>query len=226
MDFFFLPRRCLVCAEPLSSGVLCRPCQARYQRLEPPDPGLGPCPMCGQIRLAEADRCMDCSARPWTFPSLDGLVGYQDPGGELLRLYKFGGQTGLARVWAQEAAARILPLGPLVPVPPLRRNLWRRGWDPVEVFVRRLAKEAGVPVWRPLIRGASASQKTLGRTGRDENARQAYRLSPRGRRLLSSVPLVWLVDDVVTTGATVEACSRLLADAGAAEVRVFSLGLH
>jgi ComF family protein len=182
--------------------------------------------VCGQIRLAEAGRCVDCSVQDWSFPQLDGLYGYQEPGGELLRLYKFGGLASLARAWGPGVAARLQPPAPLVPVPPLRRNLWRRGWDPVATFARAAAASAGLPVWNALARQSSASQKTLRREGRWENARLAYRLRRGWSRRLAAVPSVWLLDDVVTTGATVEACSRLLRDAGVREVRVFCLGLH
>lgn len=224
--FSLLPLRCLSCGEAVSAGVLCRVCQARFQRNAGSDAGLGSCPLCGQVRLAETGRCVDCSAQSWAFPGLDGLFGYQDPAGELLRLYKFGGQSRLARAWAEEASSRVYPRAALVPVPPLRRSLWRRGWDPVGYFVTHLARQAGVPVWRVLNRKPSAVQKTLDRKNRAENAARAYGLKTGTRVRLTGVPLVWLVDDVVTTGATVEACSRLLIGAGVGEVRVFCLGLH
>lgn len=187
---------------------------------------MGYCPLCGQVRLAESASCMDCASQSWSFPLLEGLFGYQEEEGELLRLYKFGGLTSLVRSWKAVAASKLNPQAPLVPVPPLRKNLWRRGWDPVAVFAHHLAHEAEVPIWRLLVRRPSASQKSLDREGRARNARQAYQLAPRARARLSGVPLVWLVDDVVTTGATVEACTRLLREAGAQEVRVFCLGLH
>jgi len=220
-----LPRRCLGCGVP-TQARLCRACLARFQPTSAPDQGLGHCPICHQVLLAEAGRCVDCSIREWSFPEVDGLLGYQEPGGELLRLYKFGGQAVLADFWALAAASRLSPSGPLVPVPPLRRNLWKRGWDPVATFSRALGRAAGVPVWRALIRRPSASQKTLTRAGRLENAKRAYALSGFLRKDLKGTPTVWLIDDVVTTGATVEACSRLLLDAGVKEVRVFCLGLH
>ena len=227
MDYFpFLPQRCLCCGDPVPEGVLCRSCQARYQPSEAPDSGLGRCPLCGQVRLAEADQCVDCAAQSWSFPALDGLFGYNDPAGELLRLYKFGGQRSLVKTWAQASELRLLPRGPLVPVPPLRRHLWHRGWDPVETLTRALSRRASLPIWKVLVRRPSAVQKTLDRAGRLENARKAYSLTHWAARRLSGAPVVWLVDDVVTTGATVEACSRLLREAGVREVRVFCLGLH
>lgn len=222
--FSLLPHRCLACGEP-AQEVLCRACQARFQGVGSSDPARR-CPVCGQVLLAEGDRCVDCSTQSWSFPSLDGLVGYQDAGAELLRLYKFGGLASLIDAWIPAAAARLTPRGPLVPVPPLRRNLWRRGWDPVETFAQQLARQAGLPVWHVLVRRTSAVQKTLDRQGRLVNARQAYGLGRHGRGRLLNAPLVWLIDDVVTTGATVEACSRLLLNAGVRQVRVLCLGLH
>ena len=93
-------------------------------------------------------------------------------------------------------------------------------------FSRALGRVAGVPVWRALVRRPSASQKTLDRAGRLANAKKAYALAGSPRRDLKGASTVWLIDDVVTTGATVEACSRLLLNAGVKEVRVFCLGLH
>ena len=88
--------------------------------------------------------------------------------------------------------------------------------------MRALGRELRQPVWRLSARRPSAAQKSLDREGRSSNAAHAYRLI--GRRIDSAV--VWLVDDIVTTGATAEACARLLREAGAREVRVICLGLH
>lgn len=224
--FSFLPRRCRCCGEAAPAGILCRACEARYQIAEAPDSGLGRCPICGQVRLAEAGPCMDCSVQTWSFPALEGLFGYNDPAGELLRLYKFGGQRALIEAWAWLASARLVPPGPLVPVPSLKRRTWRRGWDPVESFVQALARRSGLPVWKVLARRPSKVQKTLDRAGRFENAKMTYFLVPKKKSLLARAGVVWLVDDVVTTGSTVEACSRLLLQGGAAEVRVLCMGLH
>lgn len=227
MEFFsVLPQRCLSCGQASPHTVLCRACQARYQIAEAPESGLGRCPVCGQVRLAESECCMDCSTQTWSFPMMDGLFGYNDATGELLRQYKFGGQRALIGTWAQTASARLFPRGPVVPVPSNRRRIWRRGWDPVAAFAGALAQSAGVPVWKVLIRRPSAVQKTLTRAGRYENAKLSYSLRRKNLGNLETVPLVWLIDDVVTTGATVEACAQLLRQAGAAEVRVFCLGLH
>lgn len=201
-------------------------CTARFQGVSLPNVRLGACPVCGQQRLAEAHLCVDCSAHPWSFPRLEGASAYHDPPGELVRLYKFGGQRLLAGSWAALLASRLDARWPLVPVPPLTRHLWRRGWDPVETLARSLARRAGLPIWRPLVRHRSRAQKSLDAEGRWTNAQKAYSLAPRWAPRLSRVPGVWLVDDVVTTGATVEACTRLLRGAGVSEVRVLCLGLH
>lgn len=221
MNAFFLPSRCLHCGEP-SEATLCRSCLARFQPTEPRGPSL--CPVCGQVCLAEAGPCVDCAAHPWSFPRVEGLFGYHDAPGELLRAYKGRGVRPLAGLWAGAAASRLVPRGPLVPVPALRSHLWKRGWDPVMTLARQVGLWAGVPIWPVLRRRRSQAQKSLDRGGRWSNAERAYVLGPS--RALRQAPLVWLIDDVVTTGATIEACSRLLVDAGVGEVRVLCLGLH
>lgn len=221
-----LPQRCLGCGEPVETGPLCAVCTAKTLPFSLPGSGVGPCPVCGQTRLAELGPCVDCVAEDWSFPSLDGLFGYQEAAGELVRLYKFGGQTQLLEHWAHGAASRLWPPAPLVPVPSRRKQSWRRGWDPVRALTARLASCIRQPVYHALVRRPSLAQKRLDRSARQVNARQAYALALGAEQTIAGAPLLWLIDDVVTTGATVESCARLLKQAGAQEVRVFSLGLH
>lgn len=227
MDWFpLIPRRCLCCGAPAPGGGLCRACAARFPPGTEVHAALGPCPLCGQPRLAELGPCVDCSQQAWSFALLDGVCAYHDPQAELIRLYKGDGQRMLARRWANTLFRRLDPPAPLVPVPPLSRNFLRRGWDPVAVLTAELSRLSRQPVLSVLRRRPSPPQKTLDRSGRWQNAKQAYRLVRSARLRLSRLPLVWLVDDVVTTGATVESCAQLLREAGVGEVRVWCLGLH
>lgn len=221
--FSLFPHRCVHCGVP-GADLLCRACQARFQSPAIPDTDRGRCPTCGQVLLGESLQCTDCSAHPWSFPEVHGVVGYQESSSELVRLYKFAAIKSLAYRWGLILGAIVDRPGPLVPVPALREHLWARGWDPVSTLTRALSRATGYPVWNVLRRRRSASQKELCGPQRFLNAHQAYRLLPR--KSLSGLSLAWVVDDVVTTGATVEACSRLLRDAGVQEVQVLCLGLH
>jgi predicted amidophosphoribosyltransferase len=101
----------------------------------------------------------------------------------------------------------------IVPVPPRPGKTKALGWDQVEEIVRIL-EARGFPVARSLVRGHSSEQKILGRWERRSNAVSAYSLKP------GTVPpkLPLLLDDVVTTCATLEACARALKEGGATSV--------
>ncbi len=113
-----------------------------------------------------------------------------------------------------------------MPVPCHPQHFLERGWDPVARWAEFLAKEAQVPVWNLLTRRRTASQKSLGRAERTDNALRSYSLRREAPKKLKGQNLVWLLDDVVTTGSTVEACARELLRGGVAEVRVLTLCLH
>ncbi len=147
----------------------------------------------------------------------------------MIHALKYGGRRSLARPLAamlREAADDWLrQADAVVPVPlhPLRR--WRRGFNQAEDIARRL----GRPVIRPIRRTRhTRPQMELPRSVRLRAVRGAFRCvrhravgaasAVRGRKLL-------LVDDVITTGATVEACAALLREAGAAGVRVLGVAL-
>jgi ComF family protein len=132
---------------------------------------------------------------------------------------KSHGAVAVAAFMAAEIAARAPPLlleaDAVAPVPAHRRRHRRHGFNQAEAIARSLSRATGLPTLRLLEReGAARPQVGLERRARLANARDSVRLRPR-----AAVPRrVLLVDDVYTTGATLDACARALRRAGAGRV--------
>ncbi len=147
---------------------------------------------------------------------------------EFIHRFKYDGQHYLRHPLAQWLRAalddpRLLcpPIDALVPVPLHPRRKREREFNQAEVLAQMTSKECNVPVLNALERIRYTSTQTrLDRQHRMENLRGAFRIrqsSPvRNRNLL-------LVDDVFTTGSTVEECALVLTQAGAASVRVLTV---
>jgi ComF family protein len=142
-------------------------------------------------------------------------------------LAKHGGQVGLLRflgeVLATEAPAylSLAEWDALIPVPLHWRRRWRRGLNQAEILARAVGRRHGLPVVRRCLVRARATPPQQGDPeARRRNVREAFRVRHpsriAGQRLL-------LVDDVFTTGATVNACAAALHEAGAAAVGVLTL---
>ena len=148
----------------------------------------------------------------------------------ILHAFKYEGRRALAGPLAamMRAAGADILLGAdwVVPVPLHRWRRMRRGFNQADDLARRL----GAPVLRALCRvRATAAQTDLNAAARRRNVRRAFGLSPfpshaRRRRLLEG-RIVVLVDDVRTTGATLEACAAVLKNAGVGEVRALTTAL-
>jgi ComF family protein len=208
-----LPRSCVLCGTGavLPDAPICSACAAS---LVPIDGER--CPSCGLTLISERGTCMRCRDQDWAFDSIYPLFSYSGSARELITAYKRGGRRTLSSFFARLLASEIEASWSgrvLVPVPPRPGKLRKRGWDQVEEIARRLER-AGFPVERPLERRPSEELKGLGRSSRGDNARKAYRLKARS----SSPPRPLLIDDVVTTCATIDACARALKEGGALEV--------
>jgi ComF family protein len=152
---------------------------------------------------------------------------YRDDGlsSRLVLRWKYDGDhvvgASLAALLAEHRTAHAKCYDVIVPVPLHTTRLARRGFNQAAVLARRIARPGERLALDALQRaGRGVSQATLNRAARAENVRDAFRVRARaGVRARS----VLLIDDVVTTGATVRACSAALLDAGAACVDVWSL---
>ena len=143
---------------------------------------------------------------------MSALGPWSGPLREWLSILKYGGDARLAR-WLIERLVAVReaqwPGVPIVPVPSRAATIRRRGYDAVSLIARGM-KLAGVPVRHLLIRKGRATQKGLDRRERIRGERLQFELK-RDRRLPEAVILL---DDVATTGATLEFCASVLKASG------------
>ena len=222
LDFIF-PPICLGCGReerpgPLKLG-LCLPCRGRLKLL----PGRR-CASCARPLEAAAlplgYLCGDCRRRPTALDRLLAIWSYEPPLEQVIHALKFGRLDFLGGHLAEEIWHRLggelRSAAVIVPVPLHWRRQMVRGYNQAERIARPLAKRLGRPLVAALRRTRSTSpQARLERSRRQANLRHALRCrrtaAIRGRSVL-------LVDDVTTTGATLEHAAAALRRAGAASV--------
>lgn len=219
--------------EPLR-GFACRSCIADLRPVTPPF-----CDRCGDMfasRVGQNHTCETCIRAPFHFEKARSALVYTDSCARLVQAFKYKGRVQLAgplgtilfrafeRFWSPGDFDLILP------VPLHRRRMKQRGFNQVVLMLRRGARLSGripasgrlAPVDADLLQRVlpTTPQTGLGRDERTTNVRNAFELKSKqavaGRRLL-------IVDDVYTTGTTVNECARLLLRNGAARVDVLTL---
>jgi len=220
------PDHCLLCRsfldQPDERGV-CRECLAPLR----PRPDKVMCPRCGYPLATPQALCPPCRGTAFLFDRARSAGEYAGALRELIHQFKFAGASRLAGPLAGllADAARLdggLPAGACVAAVPLHpRRRRQRGYDQAELLARAVARRLGLP-HRRLLRKVRAvpPQSSLGLAERAANIRGAFRV----RRLRRGVPAaVLLVDDIFTTGATVNDACRALTEAGVETIHVLTL---
>lgn len=226
-----LPRSCAICARLLSPGdrdLICGLCWLGAQELPRPR-----CHRCGHpTPLVRAPKeCAWCTLLPPYVRSVRSA--YAVPGGcalSIVHALKYGGWPGVAPAMARRMAALRFPddvereRAALVPVPLAPSRLRERGYNQSEVLARELGRSWGIPLRDDILERARAttSQTQLTPGERHRNVEGAFR-ARAGRNSLRGLHLV-LVDDVVTTAATLNACAAALHAGGARILSFITFG--
>lgn len=204
------PPRCAACDAP--GAVLCDSCASMLPLITE---GRA-CPLCG---APMDDICAECVGRSFSFSACRTVGLFKPPLSSVVTVYKDGGERRLIPVIGALVASRLAEWAEwadaIVPVPPRPAAKSTRGFDHMGLVVRDVAARTGLPVRASLEVRNAADQRQLGRDDRFANALGRY--TARGDATLPQRLL--LVDDVFTTGATLEACAAVLLRSGAAEVR-------
>jgi ComF family protein len=218
-----LPTLCVACREPVDGEGVCASCWASLSFIEPPY-----CPRLGIPFVYDPGPdllSMEAIANPPAYARARAAVRYDDVARTLVHALKYQDRTDLAPAmgrWMARAGRELLgEADALIPVPLHWRRGWSRRYNQSGVLARVIARQTGVKLVTDALRRVRPTQQQIGlsRSQRATNVQGAFKVAAEqaaeihGRRLI-------LVDDVLTSGATTDACARALLRAKAASVDV------
>ncbi|MEC9344683.1 MAG: ComF family protein [Pseudomonadota bacterium] len=222
-----LPPRCLSCGEAVADpGRLCGTCFAAIDFIAAPA-----CACCGlpfTFETGPDTLCAACAAVRPPYTRARAAARYGEPLRTALLRFKHGDRTdmavGLALLLRRAGQPWLGQADMIAAVPLHRTRLLRRRYNQSAELARALSALCGVPAVPDLLlrQRRTRSQGGLSGTARRRNVQGAFSVSPRHAAGLKGRHVI-LVDDVMTTGATVEACARTLVRAGAADVTVLTV---
>src|SRR3984885_12527662 len=218
-----LPPLCAVCRAPVESEGLCPACWSKLSFISRPycerlgipfvyDPGPG-------------ILSMEAIAAPPAYQRARAAVRFDEISRALVHALKYGDRLDLAPMmgrWLTQAGRELLAeADALVPVPLHWRRHWARRFNQSAILAAAVAKGSGVPIAADALRRVKPTTQQVGlsRTQRAANIQGAFRVPADGKAEVVGRRLV-LIDDVLTSGATVEGCAKALLRAGARNVDV------
>jgi ComF family protein len=218
-----LPTLCVACREPVAGVGVCAACWSKLSFIAPPY-----CPRLGIPFVYDPGPgllSMEAIASPPAYARARAAVRYDDVARTLVHALKYHDRTDLAPAmgrWMARAGEELLgEADVLVPVPLHWRRGWSRRYNQSGALACVIERQSGVPVARDVLRRIRPTQQQVGlsRSQRASNVQGAFKVSPEKAHEIQGRRVV-LVDDVLTSGATTDACARALLRARAAQVDV------
>ena len=218
------PRRCPVCdaVVPTGEGLICRQCVPKPLYITEPR-----CRRCGkQLGGEEQEFCADCLRRRHVFDYGYALYDYQSMKKSIYR-FKYSRRCEYAAFYAQDlyrrlsGEIRLMDADALVPVPVHRSRLRQRGYNQAELVAAELSKLTGIPMYGKLVKRTrkTAPQKELAIQERQNNLKKAFNISTNVVKLNKTI----LIDDIYTTGSTLDAVALELKRHGVKSVYFIAL---
>lgn len=218
------PRRCPVCDDIVKPwGELCCPeCARKLQYL-----GGNYCMKCGKgLSRQEMEYCHDCRKYTHKFIRGRSLYRYESVAGSLFR-FKYQGRQEYADFWGEElyrhlgSDIRAMRAEAIVPVPLHKSRLNERGYNQAALLGKALAKRMHIPYLDNIVvrYKKTVPQKQLSYAERQNNLKKAFKLSVNDVKLNTVI----IIDDIYTTGSTVDALSEVFLENGVGKVYVITL---
>ena len=218
---------CISCGSLIDNTreyALCDSCKLRFHWV-----GMKTCAKCGKI-LQENYRhelCYDCRKYDRSFDKGFSCVQYGLLERGVLMDYKYKGMSYIGQklgdILYDRMEAEAIEYDLIVPVPMYSKNQIKRGYNQAQVMAARLAARNNLPCASELLvrLKKTAPMKGLGAVERYENLKNVFAVSSKNHYTIAGKRIL-LVDDIYTTGSTLDACSKVLKAAGAAEVYVLT----
>lgn len=212
------PDRCPVCDRVLYDSRICPACRWKLKYVRQPV-----CYSCGKpLQNAVQEYCRDCASGHHAFRRGRAVFVYQGAVRGILYRYKYSNRRDYTEFLAQEAAGLyrdwILRQGieAVVPIPLSRKRQRMRGYNQAEIFAERLAQLCGLPFSAKMLRRIrnTAPQKQLSAEERKNNLKNAFKIEEN----VVNLKRVLLVDDIYTTGSTIDAAALVLKQSGIEDV--------
>lgn len=220
-----LPPQCLTCDQPVGApGQFCAACFRKTAFISAPC-----CDACGRPfeTAGRGELCAACEARPPAWDAARAALMYDDQARRVLLPFKYHDRTEVARalapLMARAGGVLLARADLLVPVPLHRWRLLGRRYNQSALLAQALARDSGRPAVLDLLRRVRRTPPLNRLSPRRRLAvlEGAFDVDPRRRAVVQDARVL-LIDDVLTTGATAEACARALLEAGAGGVDVLA----
>ena len=218
------PRRCPVCDDIVVpwGALCCKKCIGRFQYL-----GSDYCMKCGKgLSGSEKEYCRDCRRHPHRFERGRSLYRYESVAGSLFR-FKYQGRQEYADFFGEELYQhlrndiRSMRADVMIPVPLHKSRYKERGYNQAALLGKALAKRCEIPFEANLVvrQRQTVPQKQLNYAERQNNLKKAFKICANDVKLKKVI----IIDDIYTTGSTVDALSEVLLEGGVKQIYVVTL---
>lgn len=205
--------------------LICVPCQGKIPCLREPL-----CKKCGKsIPDIRAEYCGDCAGKKHSYDMGRAVFSYEGRVKESLYRFKYSNRREYGVFYAQQAVAvwgdwiSRRNVDAIIPVPLHRSRRQKRGYNQAEIFGRELSRQTGIPLRTDVVNRVKNTrpQKELDQHQRQKNLKKAFIISGS----IVQLNRVLLVDDIYTTGSTVDGVAQVLKDAGIREIYVLCISI-